>query len=607
MVHNAWEHIDPTPNIHLLFNRFNLRFFEGKLTAVELEWSKRMYQCAGICYQRRVGGFKSCVIRLSEPLLSLRSRKELVETLLHEMIHAFLFVLNIREGNGGHGPNFLKKSHEINRIAGTNITVYHTFHDEVAFYKKHWWRCDGPCKERQPYFGYVKRTSNRAPGPNDLWWAQHQATCCGKFIKVKEPTTTKKQGGAKRAGKGSQKNLVSDWVTRSPKVGTSKDGNTKPNTGNRSGSGTAVINRGSGTIVIRKPPPIQKVPPVKPITQPPKPTPSTPNLTPTQPAGNLVNVRGFNNNGTPPTFKRPIFNGVGHTLGGSAGPGRSRLLDTYDNPSKRPKIEESSVEMSSDDDLTEAELEQIFSQIDQKEAEGETRRNQIQNEITNEHPDFEDIILLDDDFDDDHPDAKSMHDNNLNQPEPKSDNKESTCCICGMPVPEKNLHDHVEICVIRFFDSPQSSPVINITSSSSDSDLSPILISAMDLEPISPTTSSDVPVSTTSVLDTPQSSAPSTEEVMIIETPIDIIEISDSPIHSPVPQIKNEEGEDSPVLITSYTSYSDSALESTPPQLSSYTQTDLRQTLPSTIVFCPNCPKTFRYADLNEHLDSCLA
>lgn len=28
---------------------------------------------------------------------------------------------------------------------------------------------------------------NRAPGPNDFWWQQHQFTCGGKFIKIKEP------------------------------------------------------------------------------------------------------------------------------------------------------------------------------------------------------------------------------------------------------------------------------------------------------------------------------------------------------------------------------------------------------------------------------------
>lgn len=41
-----------------------------------------MYSCAGICYQRRNRYGMACIIRLSEPLLKLRSRKNLVETLL---------------------------------------------------------------------------------------------------------------------------------------------------------------------------------------------------------------------------------------------------------------------------------------------------------------------------------------------------------------------------------------------------------------------------------------------------------------------------------------------------------------------------------------------
>lgn len=33
----------------------------------------------------------------------------------------------------------------------------------------------------------VRRTSNRAPGHNDFWWAGHQRMCGGTFIKIKEP------------------------------------------------------------------------------------------------------------------------------------------------------------------------------------------------------------------------------------------------------------------------------------------------------------------------------------------------------------------------------------------------------------------------------------
>lgn len=151
LVHPEWETLDPTPDIFTMFSAFNMKFFQNKLKCVELEWSKRMYQCAGICYQRRNGFGMSCTIRLSEPLLKLRPRKDIVQTLLHEMIHAYLFILNIREGNGGHGPNFKKIMEGINKIAGTNITVYHTFHDEVELYKTHWWRCNGICQHRKPF------------------------------------------------------------------------------------------------------------------------------------------------------------------------------------------------------------------------------------------------------------------------------------------------------------------------------------------------------------------------------------------------------------------------------------------------------------------------
>lgn len=61
-------------------------------------------------------------------------------------------------------------------------------------YKTHWWRCDGACKNRSPFYGFVKRTCNRAPGPNDRWWAQHETSCGGKFIKVKEPEKPEKKG-----------------------------------------------------------------------------------------------------------------------------------------------------------------------------------------------------------------------------------------------------------------------------------------------------------------------------------------------------------------------------------------------------------------------------
>uniref|UniRef100_A0A6I8PQ39 DNA-dependent metalloprotease SPRTN n=2 Tax=Ornithorhynchus anatinus TaxID=9258 RepID=A0A6I8PQ39_ORNAN len=185
LVDASWELLDPTPDLRALFLLFNDRYFWGRLEAVEVKWSLRMTLCAGVCSYEGRGGM--CSIRLSEPLLKLRPRKDLVETLLHEMIHAYLFVTHNNKDREGHGPEFCKHMHRINRLTGANVTIYHSFHDEVDQYRQHWWRCDGPCRNRNPYFGYVKRATNRAPSAQDFWWEEHRRTCGGSYVKIKEP------------------------------------------------------------------------------------------------------------------------------------------------------------------------------------------------------------------------------------------------------------------------------------------------------------------------------------------------------------------------------------------------------------------------------------
>ncbi|KAH9507290.1 hypothetical protein Btru_056844 [Bulinus truncatus] len=189
---------DPNPNILTLFLQFNEQFFWGRLSGIEVKWSPRMTLCAGLCVYEGRGGL--CSVRLSLPLLKLRPRKDLVETLLHEMIHAYLFITDNDRDHDGHGPNFKSHMDRINKSTGANISVYHNFHDEVESYQQHWWRCDGPCQSRRPYYGYVKRSMNREPSPRDIWWAEHQMTCGGKFTKIKEP-----ENYGQKKNKGKQK------------------------------------------------------------------------------------------------------------------------------------------------------------------------------------------------------------------------------------------------------------------------------------------------------------------------------------------------------------------------------------------------------------------
>lgn len=107
LIDPVWEMIDPNPDIWALFGQFDARFFKGILTShfVELKWSSnRMTSTAGLCSWSPRTNF--AVIKLSKPLLTLRSRGDLVETLLHEMIHAYLFVTREDDNHESHGPKF---------------------------------------------------------------------------------------------------------------------------------------------------------------------------------------------------------------------------------------------------------------------------------------------------------------------------------------------------------------------------------------------------------------------------------------------------------------------------------------------------------------------
>lgn len=141
----------------------------------------------------------------------------------------------------------------INKSAGTTITIYHTFHDEVRHYQTHVWKCDGSCQHQPPYFGIVRRSmnryrntaphrsssclwaalylilvlfdvdllSNRPPQPADRWFAEHQATCGGIYTKISEPEPKKKPAVKKSATNTEQaprpRTMLDDFLAGSSK------------------------------------------------------------------------------------------------------------------------------------------------------------------------------------------------------------------------------------------------------------------------------------------------------------------------------------------------------------------------------------------------------
>ncbi|KAK3691797.1 hypothetical protein LTR37_018396 [Vermiconidia calcicola] len=211
-------------DIHELFNPYNILYFRSLLLPrVEVSWSPRLTLCAGICELVRDpnNGNKYTKIRLklSEPLLKFRPRRDVINTLLHEAIHAYFFITTSwRHSRGddgtGHGAAFLLLADAINSHGGYEVTVFHSFHDEVDSYRTHVWQCDGVCRSQPPFFGLVKRAMNRVPGKGDSWWQKHAEECGGRFAKVAEPEMTKAQleklNGLERAGR--QSNKIDAWV-----------------------------------------------------------------------------------------------------------------------------------------------------------------------------------------------------------------------------------------------------------------------------------------------------------------------------------------------------------------------------------------------------------
>ncbi|KAL0478711.1 hypothetical protein AKO1_008326 [Acrasis kona] len=153
---------------------------------MQVRWSNRMTLCAGQFQfnskTKKDLKYNSEIV-LSEPLLKMRPKRDTINTLLHEMIHAYLFVTCTKDDDD-HGTHFKYWMNFINEAETSTITVYHTFHDEVDYYRQHVWACD-KCGN------LIKRAMNRDPntpcGPNDHGYFRHKKECDGHYIKIHQP------------------------------------------------------------------------------------------------------------------------------------------------------------------------------------------------------------------------------------------------------------------------------------------------------------------------------------------------------------------------------------------------------------------------------------
>lgn len=91
------------------------------------------------------------------------------------------------------------------------------------------WRCDGFCQNQAPYFGIVRRSMNRPPGPNDFWWNEHMRMCRGHFVKIMGPEVPEKR---KKAGTEKSVTDLSKYINKNPYNTLLSNGFTKTYLGN---------------------------------------------------------------------------------------------------------------------------------------------------------------------------------------------------------------------------------------------------------------------------------------------------------------------------------------------------------------------------------------
>jgi len=182
------------PDLFHLFTQLNSDYFDNELKwgryNVFAFWTKKFKEGPGHSFYLNWAGV---IIDLSEPELTGKPMRDIVQTLLHEMIHAWVFFENRkskrswREKNEvdydrRHGAEFMKKMNEINALSGANVGEFHVTDTAASkFVAKYTWRCNGSCRDKGPYFGWLRRRTNQAPSILDGWFEDHKKTCGGQF------------------------------------------------------------------------------------------------------------------------------------------------------------------------------------------------------------------------------------------------------------------------------------------------------------------------------------------------------------------------------------------------------------------------------------------
>ncbi|KAL6846592.1 hypothetical protein ACP4OV_024040 [Aristida adscensionis] len=210
---SEWEELgdadlaDPIPDLQELFRHYDALYFRGALAAAgfAVQWSSAVSN-------RRVlntSSFGSCTflkpsntITLSESMLRHDSPADLKNALLHEMIHAILYLKHQMKSCCTHGPKFRAWMDAINSCSiedhqrphnGYTITTRHDFGpEEPHSIRGFQWECKS-CGDT------LVRATNQGRPSDDLCienvkeetcgnmlcrWHNHKETCDGSYEKI---------------------------------------------------------------------------------------------------------------------------------------------------------------------------------------------------------------------------------------------------------------------------------------------------------------------------------------------------------------------------------------------------------------------------------------
>ncbi|XP_043476311.1 DNA-dependent metalloprotease SPRTN-like [Leptopilina heterotoma] len=129
---------DERPDLRGLYGQLDQNYFDGGLAAAgyTIGWGRRMKKTSGYT------DLPLRIVRISWEIHRLLPEKELIGTLLHEMIHVKLFHHRNDADSFSHKGEFKKEMRRINKIGPYRVVIHHNLPRKVLYQLRPYvWKC----------------------------------------------------------------------------------------------------------------------------------------------------------------------------------------------------------------------------------------------------------------------------------------------------------------------------------------------------------------------------------------------------------------------------------------------------------------------------------